>query len=212
MRNWRLYFSGGALGFIRRSGFLVAALMALGSLAPRMGQSESAPPKALQMDDIKMDWAGGGEEELPTWLSAQLALGPDGKVTGRVVEVGLSDDGNDEDGDPAGFETYVFEVSDGSLKEPQFDGHSFSFTCLYPTDPSWSLAIAGHMDAQGRGWTLDAVSKGRDDDQEGHPKKDGPIRTSAGRNRFPLTSDQKDGVLEIYPKDGEAADGGSTSL
>jgi hypothetical protein len=200
------------VAFFRPHPLALTLVLALGLLAPRAGRTELAPPKALQMDDIKIDWAGDGEEELPTWLSAQLAVGPDGKVTGRVVEVGLSDDGTDDDGDPAGFETYVFEVSDQSLKDPRFDGHSFSFTCLYPTDPTWSLAVAGHMDDQGQGWTLDAVSKGKDEDKEGKPLKDGPLRTSLGRNRFPLISEQKDGVLQIYPQDAGAADGGSTSL
>jgi hypothetical protein len=201
------------LGHFQRSVLWLSAGLALGLMAPRAGLSSLAPPKALQMDGIKLDWAGDGEEELPTWISAQLAVGPDGKITGRVVEVGLSEDGNDEDGDPAGFDTYVFEVSDGTLKDPHFDGQSFSFTCLYPTDPSWSLAVAGQMDpGKGQAWTLNAVSKGKDEDQDGHPKKDGPVRNSLGRNRFPLTSQQKDGVLQIYPQDPGAEDNGSTSL
>ena len=195
------------MAFFSRTLLLCSAFLALGLGSPRWARTELAPPKALQMDDLKLDWAGGGEEELPTWVSAQLAIGPDGKVTGRVVEVGLGQDGTDEDGDPLGFDTYVFEVSDGTLKEPVFDGHSFSFTCLYPLDPSWSLALAGHLDeAKGRGWTVNAVSQGKDQDHGGKPVH------SLGRNRFPLISQQKDGVLQIYPQDDGAKDQGGMSL
>lgn len=165
--------------------FLLALVVATWVTGPVAGAGAF---RVLQLDDIKLDWSGHGEEELPTWISGQLSVGPDGRLSGRVVETALSDDGTDEDGDPAGFDSYVFDTDDGTMKDLHFDAHGFSFSASDPTDKDWTLSVAGHLSDPATGaWVVSAASKGAKE-------------ASVAQNRFPLEGDSKDGVVSVYPQ------------
>jgi hypothetical protein len=167
---------------------LLCALALPGTLARASADGPPRPAlRSLDIDDVKVQWFAQGEEDLPAWISAHFTVGPLGAVTGTMTEVELAADGADEDGDPLGFETSVFESSDGTLRDISLGSDGFAFTAVYPGKDASRVAYAGHPDtSQPRGWVLSAVSRG--------PKGD-----AAGHNRFPLSSAQKkDGNLEIF--------------
>jgi len=119
--------------------WLITLLLA----APALAQAPAASPK-LRFYDIKVQWNGSDGEELPTWISGQFHLDAAGKPVGQVVEVALSDDGNDDDGDPAGFDSWVFSTADGSLTDLTLEQDKVSFSAHDPTDKDWSLHVAAH--------------------------------------------------------------------
>jgi hypothetical protein len=151
-----------------------------------------APAVALKLHfyNVKVEWTGKDGEELPTWVNGTFSLDAAGKPVGRVVEVALSDDGNDDDGDPAGFDTWVFDSADGSLSELTVAAGGVSFSAHDPSDPSWSLHLAARCNDTVAGtWVLQALSQSSDD-------------RSVGKNRFPLASQTKDGELQVFPDAG----------
>lgn len=167
----------------------LTALLALpGSLlrAKEDGQAQSAV-RSLDIDDVKVQWFSQGEEDLPAWISVHLLVGPLGTLSGTMTEVELAADGTDEDGDPYGFETTVFDSSEGSLRNISLERGAFSFTVVYPGKDASRVVYAGHLDeGKAQGWILSAISRG--------PKGD-----AAGHNRFPLASEEKKaGAVEIF--------------
>jgi hypothetical protein len=141
----------------------------------------------LDLEDLKIQWFNRDSEELPSWINAHFDVGALGAVSGRVTETNLSGDGSDEDGDPYGFDTNVFETADGTLKDLSVGRDSFSFTVVYPGKDGGQVAYSGRREGSAAGaWTLHAASRSSKGD-------------SAGHNRFPLTSEEKkEGQLEIY--------------
>jgi hypothetical protein len=144
-------------------------------------------PNSFTVQDVKVQWFSKGEEELPGWINARFETGPMGVVAGTVTETDLEADGLDEDGDPSGFETSVFDTSDGSLRELSLGRNAVAFTTVFPDQASGRVTYAFHRSAtvQG-GWVLSAIGKS----SKG---------LSYGHNRFPLAGDEKkQGVLQIY--------------
>lgn len=178
---------------------LQACLIALLAAVPAFAQAPAAPLR-LQFFNIKIDWTDSGGEELPSWISGEFHLDAAGKPVGRLVEVDLDDDGTDEDGDPAGFDSWVFESADGGLSDLDLSDGRVSFSAHDPSDKAWSLHVAARCtDSVAGTWTLQALS------QEGSQR-------SVGKNRFPLISKQKDGACQVYPDPGDDTPSVGTAL
>lgn len=138
------------------------------------------------MQDVKVQWFSRDSEELPAWISAHFEVGPLGRVSGTVTETDLAADGVDEDGDPLGFETSVYDTADGSLTEISLGQDGFTFTTVFTGQDSERVTYAVHRSATVEGaWTLSAAGKSTKG-------------LSFGHNRFPLAGDEKkQGVLKI---------------
>jgi hypothetical protein len=161
----------------------------------------AASLRSLDLDDVKIQWFSHGDEELPAWISAQFDVGPMGQISGTMTEVELAADGNDEDGDPYGFETNVFDTADGTLKDVSFDHDRFAFTAIYQVKDGGLVHYSGRRSDTVMGeWNVSAVGTGPKGDSEGH-------------NRFPLASDEKkEGTLEIYTEPAAQDPQGTESL
>jgi len=189
---------------LKRTVWVLGFCCALGAPAPLLWAAPDGRPTAslrsLDLEDIKVQWFSRGEEELPAWISAHFDVGPLGQVTGRVTETELAADGVDEDGDPYGFETSVFDTSDGSLRDPVLQENVFTFTMVYPEDGGRvAYALVRSRAVQGQ-WDLNAASRG-------------PKGASAGHNRFPLAGEEKKaGALKIFTDPADFDDKGLQSL
>jgi hypothetical protein len=144
-------------------------------------------PRSLDLQDVKVQWFAQGEEELPAWINAHFEVGPLGDVTGTVTETDLGADGLDDDGDPSGFQTSVFNTADGSLRGVTLGRNGFVFTTVFADRDSGQVTYAFHRSATvPDGWVFSAVGKAA-------------TGVSFGHNRFPLAGDEKkQGVLKIY--------------
>lgn len=142
--------------------------------------------RSLQIEGVKIEWTMGGRAELPTWISVDLAPAPGGGLAGHAEELGLTADGADEDGDPAGFDMQAFSTADGTLKDVHLDAAGFAFTLVYTGDKAAEVHVVGRAPADPKGeWTLEASVKSGD-------------QPEYGRNRFPLDTEVKDGVLHLF--------------
>jgi len=158
--------------------------------------------RSLDLEDLKIQWFSKGEEELPAWINAHFTVGPLGQVTGSMTETELAADSADEDGDPAGFETSVFDTADGTLKDLRVSVDAFAFTAVYSGEDGGVVRYAGRRSSSEQGaWVLNAAARS--------PKGD-----SAGHNRFPLgCEEKKDGVLEVFTlPEAQQPSGGTQSL
>jgi hypothetical protein len=147
----------------------------------------AAIPRSLDLQDVKVQWFGQGAEELPSWINAHFVVGPLDGITGTVTETDLEADGVDDDGDPVGFETSVFDTADGSLRDVTLGRNGLAFTTVFADKDSGRVTYALRRSPTiPGGWILSAVGKGS-------------TGLSYGRNRFPLASDEKkQGALNIY--------------
>ncbi len=164
---------------------------ALALLAPAVVSADPLPSgqvaaavRVVKLEDIKVQWFSKDDEDLPAWISGSIAIGPLGGLEGRLIETALADDGTDDDGDPMGFDTKVFETLDGSLTGLGFGPGRLDFTTVY-SDPDAGAAVyrLRRYGAPGA-WTLSVAQRGKDGDY-------------AGRNRFPLMGTVRHGVLTI---------------
>jgi len=146
-----------------------------------------SPPISIELRNVKIQWFARGAEELPAWINAHFVVGPLGIVSAMVTETNLGADGVDEDGDPGGFETTVFDTRNTSLSGVRWSERGFTFTTIYPDKDAGRVDYAVHRSTslQG-GWVVRAAAKSAKG-------------LSFGRNRFPLVGDQaKDGLLKIH--------------
>lgn len=155
-------------------------------LAAGMAAAPAPAPRRLGLRAIKMQWFSEGVEELPAWISAHLERDSAGRLRGSVTEVQLEDEGADEDGDPRGFQTWVFSTADGSLENPQLSADSFSFTLRYPDPEGDRVLMVGHRsEGENPGWSVQAAYRRGRQSAEGH-------------NRFPLGAEWSGDGLEIF--------------
>jgi hypothetical protein len=185
---------------------LACCTLSAASLTPKApkgaGDSKSSSGlKSLDLEALKIQWFANGEEELPAWLNAHFDVEALGQISGEVTETDLSADGVDEDGDPAGFDTSVFSTADGSLRDVSVSRSRFAFTLVYTGSDPGRVTYLGSLDGSvPGGWRVTAVSRS--------PKGD-----SAGRNRFPLDSEEKEtGKLEIFTKVDDPPAAGTQAL
>ncbi|HTA17371.1 MAG TPA: hypothetical protein VK786_06470 [bacterium] len=169
------------------TGFLCALVLPGPVLWASADGRPAAIPRSLDLEDIKVQWFGQGAEELPSWINAHFVVGPLDGITGTVTETDLEADGVDDDGDPVGFETSVFNTADGSLRDVTFGSNGLAFTTVFADKDSGRVTYALRRSATvPGGWTLSAVGTGS-------------TGISYGRNRFPLSGDEKkQGVLKIH--------------
>ncbi|HTB23147.1 MAG TPA: hypothetical protein VK914_10625 [bacterium] len=166
---------------------MCAPALCFGGQGTRPDGAPTSVPRSVTVQNVKVQWFAKGEEELPAWINARLSVGPMGVVTGTVTETDLDADGTDEDGDPTGFDTNVYDTMDGSLTGLTVGLDALTFTCVGPDKDSGSVVYALRRSATARGgWTLSAAGR----NSKG---------LSYGHNRFPLTADEKKpGVLAVY--------------
>jgi hypothetical protein len=155
--------------------------------ALRLDGAPTTAPRSVTVQDVKVQWFAKGAEELPAWINVRLDVGPMGAVTGTLTETDLDADGTDEDGDPAGFDTNVYDTADGSLSGVTIGRDAMSFTTVAADNNAGRVLYALRRSATVRGgWVLSAAGR----NAKG---------LSYGHNRFPLTADEKKpGVLAIY--------------
>ncbi len=177
---------------------MAAAILLATAVGSALGAGPDSAPlepiQSLDLQDVKVQWFSKGEEELPAWINAHFQVGPFGAVSGRVTETDLAQDGTDEDGDPSGFNTLVFDTADGTLRGVSLGARLCTFTTVFKDKASGQATYALHPSESVAGeWQLSVVQKSEDG-------------LSVGRNRFPLSADPpKNGALFITT---EASDDG----